>query len=84
MGVPDRKIFIREMSGGWTTTLVTGKKPEYGDFSDDVGGLEAGTYTIKPMDIDNQVSVQLSAGDFVLVEFALRPHASVDGHPSDR
>lgn len=73
VGVPDRKVFIREMTGGWTTTLLTGKKPEYGDFSDDVGGLEAGTYTIKPMDIDNQVSVQLNAGDFVLVEFALRP-----------
>ncbi len=73
VGVPDRKVFIRENSGGWTTTLITGQKPEYGDFSDSVGGLEAGDYTIKPMDIDNQISVHLNAGDFVLVEFALRP-----------
>jgi hypothetical protein len=79
VGVPDRKVFIREMSGGWTTTLVTGKKPDYGDFSDDVGALEPGTYVVKPMDIDNQISVQLNAGDFVLVEFALRPTHPLTG-----
>ena len=73
VGVPDRKVFIEETSGGWEATLTTGNKPEYGDFSDSVGGLAPGSYTIKPMDIDDEMTVQLEKGDFVLVEFALRP-----------
>jgi hypothetical protein len=73
VGVPDRKVFVRELSGGWETTLVTGNKPEYGDFSDSVGSLSAGTYIVKPMDIESEVSVDLGTGEFVLVEFALRP-----------
>ena len=73
VGVPDRRVFIRENSGGWNATLVTGQKPEYGDFSTDVGGLTPGTYTVKPLDIDSEVQVKLDRGDFVLVEFALRP-----------
>jgi hypothetical protein len=73
VGVPGRNVFVRELSGGWETTLVTGNKPEYGDFSDAVGSLSPGTYVIKPMDIDSEVSVNLGTGDFVLVEFALRP-----------
>ena len=73
VGVPDRKVFVRELSGGWETTLVTGNKPEYGDFSDSVGSLSAGTYIVKPMDIESEVSVNLGTGEFVLVEFALRP-----------
>jgi hypothetical protein len=73
VGVPDRKVFVEAESGTWETTLVTGRKPEYGDFSDSVGGLSAGRYTVKPMDIDSQVTVDLAEGDFVLVEFALRP-----------
>lgn len=71
--VPDRKVFVKEKSGTWQTTLVTGRKPEHGRFSDDVGGLSPGTYVIKPMDIDSEVEVTLEQGDFVLVEFALRP-----------
>jgi len=71
--VPDRKVFVKEKSGTWQTTLVTGRKPEHGRFSDDVGGLGPGTYVIKPMDIDSEVEVTLERGDFVLVEFALRP-----------
>ena len=64
---------MREVSGGWETTLVTGNKPEYGDFADSVGSLSPGTYVVKPMDIDSEVSVNLETGDFVLVEFALWP-----------
>ena len=71
--VPDRKVFIKERSGTWETTLVTGRKPDYGRFSDDVGGLGPGTFIVKPMDIDSEVEVTLERGDFVLVEFALRP-----------
>ena len=71
--VPERKVLVEELSGTWETTLITGRKPEYGRFSDDVGGLGPGTYRIAPVDIEADVTVNLAQGDFVLVEFALRP-----------
>ncbi len=83
VGVPDRKVFIAETSGGWNATLTTGNKPEFGDFADSVGGLAPGSYTIKPMDIDDEVTVQLEKGDFVLVEFALRPGPDWKPDPLD-
>ena len=82
--MPDRKVFVREVTGGWNTTLVTGRKAQYGDFSDDVGGLQPSTYIVKPMDIDDQVQVQINPGDYVLIEFCPAPAGELDAganHP---
>jgi hypothetical protein len=60
-------------SGGWSTTALTGTKPEYGDTACEFGALPAGTYTITPQGLDASVTVTVDEGGFVLVEFVQRP-----------
>ena len=57
-------------SGGWSTTALTGTKPEYGDTACEFGALSAGTYTIIPQGLDASVTVTIDEGGFALVEFA--------------
>jgi hypothetical protein len=57
-------------SGGWSTTALTGTKPEYGDTACEFGALSAGTYTITPQGLDASVTVTVDEGGFALVEFA--------------
>jgi 1A family penicillin-binding protein len=57
-------------SGGWSTTALTGTKPEYGDTACEFGALSAGTYTIIPQGLDASVTVTVDEGGFALVEFA--------------
>jgi hypothetical protein len=60
-------------SGGWSTTALTGTKPEYGDTACEFGALPAGTYTITPQGLDASVTVIVDEGGFALVEFVQRP-----------
>jgi hypothetical protein len=57
-------------SGGWSTTALTGTKPEYGDTACEFGALSAGTYTITPQGLGASVTVTIDEGGFALVEFA--------------
>jgi hypothetical protein len=57
-------------TGGWSTTALTGTKPEYGDTACEFGALSAGTYTIIPQGLDASVTVTIDEGGFALVEFA--------------
>jgi 1A family penicillin-binding protein len=57
-------------SGGWSTTALTGTKPEYGDTACEFGALSAGTYTIIPQGLGASVTVTVDEGGFALVEFA--------------
>ncbi len=59
-------------SGGWSTTALTGTKPEYGDTACEFGALPAGTYTITPQGLDESVTVTVDEGGFALVEFVQR------------
>jgi hypothetical protein len=56
--------------GGWSTTALTGTKPEYGDTACEFGALSAGTYTITPQGLGASVTVTVDEGGFALVEFA--------------
>jgi hypothetical protein len=60
-------------SGEWSTTALTGTKPEYGDTACEFGALPAGTYTITPQGLDASITVAVDEGGFALVEFAQRP-----------
>jgi len=57
-------------SGEWSTTALTGTKPEYGDTACEFGALSAGTYTITPQGLGASVTVTVDEGGFALVEFA--------------
>jgi len=59
-------------SGEWSTTALTGTKPEYGDTACEFGALPAGTYTITPQGLDASVTVTVDEGGFALVEFIQR------------
>jgi len=59
-------------SGGWSTTGLTGTKPEYGDTACEFGALPAGTYIITPQGLDASVTVTVDEGSFALVEFIQR------------
>jgi hypothetical protein len=60
-------------SGGWSTTALTGTKPEYGDTACEFGALPAGTYTITPQGLDASVTLTIDEGGFALVEFVQLP-----------
>jgi hypothetical protein len=59
-------------SEGWSTTALTGTKPEYGDTACEFGALPAGIYTIIPQGLDASVTVTVDEGGFALVEFVQR------------
>jgi hypothetical protein len=59
-------------SGGWSTTALTGTKPEYGDTACEFGALPAGTYTITPQGLNESVTITVDEGSFALVEFVQR------------
>jgi len=59
-------------SGGWSSTALTGTKPEYGDTACEFGALPAGTYTITPQGLKASVTVTVDEGGFALVEFVQR------------
>ncbi|MFC2036370.1 hypothetical protein ACFLYD_00150 [Chloroflexota bacterium] len=56
--------------GGWTTTCITGTKPEYGYDACEFGGLWPGTYYLRPEGADVQVAVTMDGQGIAFVEFA--------------
>jgi hypothetical protein len=56
--------------GGWSTTCVTGTKPEYGPDACEFGGLWPGTYRLQPNEADIEVSVPMDGLGIAFVEFA--------------
>ena len=65
--VKDQPVLLK--SGDWQSqTLLTGSKPELGNYAVEFGGLAQGEYTIELVDL-TEYRVQLEPGQFVLVEF---------------
>ncbi|MCB0172475.1 MAG: hypothetical protein KDJ97_18160 [Anaerolineae bacterium] len=65
--VKDQPVLLK--SGDWQSqTLLTGSKPELGNYAVEFGGLAQGEYTIELVDL-TEYRVQLESGQFVLVEF---------------
>jgi hypothetical protein len=56
--------------GGWSSTCVTGTKPEYGPDACEFGGLWPGTYYLQPEGADIQVEVEMDGIGVAFVEFA--------------
>jgi hypothetical protein len=55
--------------GGWSSSCVTGTKPEYGPSACEFGGLWPGIYTLRPEGADAQVTVQMDGLGMAVVEF---------------
>jgi hypothetical protein len=56
--------------GAWSSTCVTGTKPEYGPDACEFGGLWPGTYYVQPEGADIQVEVEMDGIGVAVVEFA--------------
>jgi hypothetical protein len=69
-GMTDLPVEIK--SGGWTSSAVTGSKPEYGDFAVEFGGLSPSTYTVTPQGLGVSVEVDVEGGGLAIIEFARR------------
>jgi hypothetical protein len=59
--------------GSWSTTCITGTKPEYGPDACEFGGLWASTYLLQPEGADIQVPVEMDGLGMAIVEFAAPP-----------
>jgi hypothetical protein len=58
-----------DSGGGFTTTCITGTKPEYGPGACEVGGLWPGTYRVTPQGLGPSVDVWLDGAGSATVEF---------------
>lgn len=56
-------------SGAFSTTCITGTKPEHGPDACEFGALQAGTYRLNPIGLDTHLDVRVNLHEFVLVEF---------------
>ena len=61
-----------DSGGSFTTTCVTGTKPEYGPGACDVGGLWPGMYRVTPQGLGPSVDVWLDGQGSATVEFWIR------------
>ena len=66
-GLKDHPVILR--SGGWQSEpQLTGTKVELGDYATEFGGLGPGDYTVE-LESLAVLTVTLSPGEFVLIEF---------------
>jgi hypothetical protein len=66
-GLKDHPVILR--SGNWQTgPLLTGTKPELGDYATEFGGLAQGEYIVELVDLA-ELKVELGPDQFLLVEF---------------
>jgi hypothetical protein len=66
-GLKDHPVILR--SGNWQAgPLLTGTKPELGDYATEFGGLATGEYIVELVDLA-ELKVMLGPDQFMLVEF---------------
>jgi len=66
-GLKDHPVILR--SGNWQAgPLLTGTKPELGDYATEFGGLATGEYIVELVDLA-EMKVELGPDQFILVEF---------------
>jgi hypothetical protein len=56
-------------TGGFSTTCITGTKPEYGSGACEIGGLWPGTYRVTPQGLGPSVDVWVDGKGSATVEF---------------
>jgi hypothetical protein len=68
-GVKGLPIEVSSTTGGWTTSLLSGSKPELGPYSAEFAGLMPGRYIIAPQGLGATVTVEADGSDIIVVEF---------------
>ena len=68
-GVKGLPIEVSATTGGWTTSLLSGSKPELGPYSAEFAGLMPGRYIIAPQGLGATVTVDADGSDIITVEF---------------
>ncbi|MEJ2209875.1 MAG: PT domain-containing protein [Anaerolineae bacterium] len=66
-GKPWHEVEIQ--AGDYQATCTTGYKPEYGPDACEFGGLAAGTYTIRPKDLDASLQITVDGWGWAMVRF---------------
>jgi hypothetical protein len=68
-GVKGLPIEVSATTGGWTTSLLSGSKPELGPYYAEFAGLMPGRYIIAPQGLGATVTVEADGSDIIVVEF---------------
>jgi hypothetical protein len=69
VGMVDVPIVVSSAFGNWSTTLLSGSKPELGPYAAEFAGLMAGRYIIAPQGLNATVTVEADGTDIIVVEF---------------
>lgn len=69
VGVVDLPIEVSSAHGGWTTTLLSGSKPEVGPYAAEFAGLSPGRYVISPEGVGVTLTVEADGTDIIVVKF---------------
>ncbi len=72
-GVQGLPIEVSSAHGGWSTSLVSGSKPELGPYWAEFAGLMAGRYVIAPQGTGASITVEADGTDIIVVEFVQVP-----------
>jgi hypothetical protein len=72
-GVKGLPIEVSSSTGGWTTSLLSGSKPELGPYSAEFAGLMPGRYVIAPQGLGATVTVDADGTDIIVAEFVQVP-----------
>ncbi len=78
VGLP---IEIYSVRGEWSTSQLSGSKPELGPYAAEFAGLTAGQYVITPQGLGVSVTVQADGTDIIVVEFVQVAPAPPPGAP---
>ncbi len=69
IGVVDLPIEVASVEGNWSTTLLSGSKPEVGPYAAEFAGLMPGKYVISPEGLGATLMVEGDGTDIIVVEF---------------
>lgn len=69
VGVAGLPIEVSSAHGGWSTSLLSGSKPELGPYAAEFAGLMAGQYVITPQGTGASLTVDADGTDIITVEF---------------
>jgi hypothetical protein len=65
-------VEVASAHGGWSTTQLTGTKPEYGDYVAEFAALQKADYVIRPQGLGTELRLSLDGKSYVFVEFRRR------------
>jgi hypothetical protein len=69
IGVAGLPIEVSSADGGWSTSLLSGSKPEVGPYAAEFAGLSPGRYVISPQGLGATLTVEADGTDIIVVEF---------------